>query len=181
MKSVNGWKKCSIRTGCTNSNKNKNGLLEISFFGKDAHLKDGLNSNCKHCNAEKYRRLRKENPDPYRKASLRYWSRNSIKLNAHKKEYCRKNPDNRKNTILKNERGITLEEYKLLLRRQNGACAICGEQPLKRSLAVDHNHITGKIRGLLCFRCNSSLGKFKTDSLGIQLLEKAIKYMRKYK
>lgn len=52
---------------------------------------------------------------------------------------------------------ITMEEYKTLWVKQNGRCAICSteESALKRALAVDHNHQTGKIRGLLCQPCNS--------------------------
>ncbi len=61
---------------------------------------------------------------------------------------------------------------------QDNKCAICKKtvEENKRNLAVDHNHITGKIRGLLCNTCNSALGMFKGD-LGTDLLEKAINYL----
>jgi hypothetical protein len=54
---------------------------------------------------------------------------------------------------------ITLEEYKARWVQQNGRCAICSveESSLNRALAVDHDHITGKIRGLLCQTCNSQV------------------------
>src|SRR5438046_1388392 len=50
--------------------------------------------------------------------------------------------------------GMTIETYERLLRFQGGLCAICRRPPKRRRLAVDHNHKTGAIRGLLCFACN---------------------------
>ena len=52
------------------------------------------------------------------------------------------------------------KEYDILLLKQNGKCALCGKPQgyEKRRLAVDHNHKTGKIRGLLCAKCNLCLG-----------------------
>jgi hypothetical protein len=72
-----------------------------------------------------------------------------------------------------------IEEYNELLAQQKGKCAICGshESVLARRLAVDHSHKTGEVRGLLCFRCNASIGKFEDN---IELLEKAIVYLRRY-
>ncbi len=76
--------------------------------------------------------------------------------------------------------GVSLEEYNILLQLQNYCCAICNihESKLKHGrnqyLAVDHNHKTGKVRGLLCYKCNSALG-FVND--GIQNLKNAIKYL----
>jgi len=52
--------------------------------------------------------------------------------------------------------GITIEEYDRMLENQKGCCAICDRDAadFKTRLAVDHNHITGEIRGLLCSYCN---------------------------
>jgi hypothetical protein len=58
---------------------------------------------------------------------------------------------------LKRRYGITVEEYDELLSQQEGRCAIC-YRIVEETLCVDHNHVTGKIRGLLCTRCNRSLG-----------------------
>ena len=57
--------------------------------------------------------------------------------------------------------GLRPGEYAELLAKQGGKCAICRKVPRKRYLAVDHDHATGKIRGLLCFFCNSALGVFE--------------------
>ena len=72
---------------------------------------------------------------------------------------------------------IRLSEYRQLLERQSGKCAICGNVSADahyRALLVDHDHVTGKIRGLLCNECNIGLGRFK-DS--IDLLRQAITYL----
>lgn len=56
--------------------------------------------------------------------------------------------------------GIAVSEYEKLYAEQGGACAGCGYQPKPggRRLAVDHDHKTGAVRGLLCWRCNTLLG-----------------------
>jgi hypothetical protein len=56
---------------------------------------------------------------------------------------------------------ITLEAYETLFNAQGGACAICGRPEYTRSLAVDHDHTTGVVRGLLCTRCNLRLGNLE--------------------
>lgn len=58
--------------------------------------------------------------------------------------------------------GISLEDYDVMLERQNGACAICGRKPNER-LAVDHCHATGTVRGLLCAKCNSGLAFYQDN------------------
>jgi hypothetical protein len=69
--------------------------------------------------------------------------------------------------------GITLTEYEGMVNAQKGCCTICGS--LKNNeLVIDHNHLTGKFRGLICATCNSGLGFFKDDA---ELLKKAISYL----
>ena len=65
-----------------------------------------------------------------------------------------------------------------LARSQGNCCAICGAKPKGRRLAVDHDHKTGKVRGLLCMFCNTGLGKFRDDP---KLLKKAIGYLESSK
>lgn len=74
---------------------------------------------------------------------------------------------------------ITLEDCDTLFQLQGGVCAICGKPETSAkvsNLAVDHNHINGSIRGLLCNKCNRGLGYFEDD---ITILSKAIEYLKK--
>ena len=70
--------------------------------------------------------------------------------------------------------GITVEEYNKLLISQGGLCCICYRPPRKRRLAVDHNHRTGQVRGLLCANCNRGLRWFYDDPVK---LRKAAEYL----
>lgn len=53
--------------------------------------------------------------------------------------------------------GVTIDDYDRLLAAQGGHCALCPSVPKTRRLDVDHDHATGKVRGLLCHRCNRAL------------------------
>ena len=94
------------------------------------------------------------------------------------KEDYKKNPNRRRSCALKYYYGLTLEDYDKLLESQGGVCAICQcpEEGFKKYLSVDHNHETGKIRGLLCNGCNRAIG-FTQDNPDI--LEAAARYLRK--
>jgi hypothetical protein len=68
--------------------------------------------------------------------------------------------------MLKHKYGITPAEYATLLTRQGGGCAVCGRTSgdnLHRHLHVDHDHVTGRVRGLLCSRHNVALGMLGDD------------------
>lgn len=77
------------------------------------------------------------------------------------KAYRAQHPDKKREYMLKYEYGISLERYQGLLQEQDGKCAICRMSTAK--LGVDHDHMTGKVRGLLCFPCNSAIGLLKDD------------------
>jgi hypothetical protein len=62
----------------------------------------------------------------------------------------------------RNAYGLTTEDYGRMLARQNGACAIC-KQVFQETPAVDHCHTTGKVRGLLCRKCNTGLGSYDDE------------------
>lgn len=67
----------------------------------------------------------------------------------------------KRNYWLKRRYGITLDEYSRMLAEQNGVCKICQTEKQK-ALHVDHDHATGRVRGLLCASCNSILGHFES-------------------
>lgn len=88
----------------------------------------------------------------------------------------RANPDRIKHYNLR-KFGITIDQYIELNKAQLGLCAICKKpENENKSLAVDHCHTTGKVRGLLCAKCNQGLGSFKDDT---ERLTNAIKYLTK--
>jgi hypothetical protein len=76
-----------------------------------------------------------------------------------------------RNYHLRRRYGITAEHYDRMLEEQSGLCAICRERPAAH---VDHDHATGRVRGLLCFNCNQALGNF-TDRRDFMLA--AIAYL----
>jgi hypothetical protein len=76
---------------------------------------------------------------------------------------------NKRNKQYLKRYNITLEQYDLMLEKQNNSCAICltSVSELSTRLHVDHCHLTGKVRGLLCYNCNSGLGRFKDDKFNL--------------
>ena len=71
--------------------------------------------------------------------------------------------------------GISIDEYDKLFESQNGVCKICNKScATGRRLSVDHDHTTGKVRGLLCRNCNVALGYLQDDPL---LLERCVLYL----
>jgi len=79
--------------------------------------------------------------------------------------------------------GSTIEEYEALMLEQDNYCAICHEPEKQilngkiKRLAIDHCHTTGKVRGLLCQRCNTGIGRFDDN---VVLLKQAIQYLEKF-
>ena len=105
--------------------------------------------------------------------------RKSQKGDGHSQKWRVNNPDKNRQYYLKTTYNITVEEYDLLLKAQNNSCAICGGPPsvVGNNLHVDHNHTTGKNRGLLCGHCNLILGQSKENK---DILRKSIEYLEKY-
>lgn len=75
--------------------------------------------------------------------------------------------------------GITEDDYNLLLERQNWSCGVCGrhQRLFKQRLAVDHDHKTGEVRGLLCTYCNRRIISRHRRELGASLLQAAFEYL----
>lgn len=125
-------------------------LKERSEFYKWKSRQDGLTAYCKKCTSKKSKGWREQNPD-------------KLPTLEEKRIYSRKI-----------NFGISREDYKQMLVDQNNSCAICKKE-IGWEAAVDHCHTTGKIRGLLCRKCNLGLGAFKDN---IETIRKAIKYVK---
>jgi hypothetical protein len=121
-----------------------------SEFHKHSGHSSGLQSVCKCCNKAKHAVWRKANKGKDAWYAFKWRLRTKFK--------------------------ITLENYLEMLKNQGGACAICDRKVDDRRMAVDHDHKTGKIRGLLCIGCNFILGSAK-DS--VPVLEAAIGYLKR--
>ncbi len=95
-------------------------------------------------------------------------------------DYKRRNPRWELGYRLKRKYGLTIAAYDAMLAEQNERCAICREpfdDTRARYVCVDHDHATGAVRGLLCFNCNTVLGKVRDKP---ELLFNAIHYLERH-
>ena len=95
-------------------------------------------------------------------------------------EALRRRRARRRRWKLIRQHGITPEERDVMIAERDGRCDICGERPVsplptQNQLHVDHDHNTGKIRGLLCSRCNRAIGALGDSVEG---LLRAITYLK---
>lgn len=129
--------------------------------------------------SKKYRLLR---PEKVKENARKNYIKRREYMIAKTKKYQKENREtylvSKKNTSLKKLYGITIIEYKEMFEKQKGVCAICFKHnKSSKKLGVDHNHTTGKVRSLLCDKCNRGIGFFNED---IELLKKVIKYLKKH-
>lgn len=131
-------------------------LKDESEYYPRKNSKDGLNMWCKKCVLAHSKNYKKR-VQVYEKALL---------------------ADVQKDANLQKHYGLTLKQYEALLVEQAEACAICGRSPdgFKRAFAVDHDHETGIVRGILCPDCNRGLGGFQDK---LEIVEKAVEYLKK--
>ena len=103
---------------------------------------------------------------------------NRDKMVAYRKEYFVRNANRIRQAYLLRRFGITEEQYEELLNKQDGRCAVClrHQSDFSRRMAVDHNHKTGEIRGLLCNFCNHRVVGKHNDS---ELLRRAADYLER--
>jgi hypothetical protein len=135
---------------CKTCNKEKS----FDNFPKNKMYKDGIRPHCIECRRE--------------------YEVESYHKHKHKRPY---DYQYHRNDKLKRIYGISYAEYLNMLEAQGGCCAICGTNDTgkRKAFAVDHNHETGKVRGLLCSNCNTGIGNLKENE-GIML--RAIEYLR---
>lgn len=129
----------------------------ISEFGKNKQTTTGLSCWCKLCKCEDSKIFRKNNPELMKKQSRR------LKL--------------------KFRYGLTPDEYDQMFKEQNGLCAICGKKETQcnqygiQRLSVDHNHQNGKVRQLLCNRCNLLVGPMENN---LELVDVVLDYLKEH-
>ena len=88
-----------------------------------------------------------------------------------------RDPNIRRDWFYRKTYGITLADYDEIIEQQGGRCAICFSFPYAgRALCVDHDHVTGAVRGLLCDACNRGIGFFQDEP---ELLRVAIAYLER--
>jgi len=145
---------------CTKCNTEK----VTSKFHKLKLGKDGLNPVCNLCRHTSRILHYNINKDFVKKQTLSY-------ERAHEEQ--------RYGYRLKANYGITLEDYNKLLILQDYKCKICNEKDskciVKKRLSVDHDHKTGKVRGLLCDNCNKSLGLLRDNPI---IVANMLKYIQ---
>ena len=134
------------------------------------------NKERKKANNKAYNEKNKEKIRAYARA---YYENNKEKLNVKHKAYREKNKDKKRESELKRNFGIGLHEYDLMFTEQKGKCACCGshQNELTKNLAVDHDHDTGLIRGLLCNHCNLAIGILGDNTEGLM---RALNYLEKH-
>lgn len=102
--------------------------------------------------------------DIYNKRRKVSYSKNKEKEKARSTIWCRANKEACRNHRLKSVYGLTISKYNEMSIKQNNVCYICGGINLGgKGLYIDHNHQTGKVRKLLCSRCNWYVGLMETD------------------
>lgn len=158
---------CSSKCRCAYRNKTQ---YMKKYYEKNAFKWEQKRNSEEYKDKKNFaRRERYKNDAGYReriKSKVREYNRNNptAKLSQHLKEY-----------------GMTIDDYNDLLQKQGYRCAICGckvddqETLNSRPLCVDHNHVAGNVRGLLCNSCNFVLGHVKDN---ISILENAVKYLK---
>lgn len=129
-------------------------------------------------NPETHRKWYEKNAEKKRQYSHEYYKKHRETRLEYAKQYRISNPEFWKKSHRKRMYGLNQEMFDTLVKEHNNQCAICKvtfERGVKnKMLSIDHCHKTNKIRGLLCNKCNISLGHLEKDGF----LEAALKYLK---
>lgn len=124
---------------------------------------------------------RDANPEKVKTSSKVRWVKNPEKEKLRSATWQKANPEKANAASRKAKRksayGITEAQYQALIVSQNNCCLICKTPAGEHTLHIDHCHVSGKIRGLLCGKCNKALGLLGDN---VEVLKAAIKYLRKH-
>lgn len=162
----------------------------VENYSKCRSSKDGLQYTCKDCQKIKWKNYysRDDKKEFLKIKAQNYYRDNKDKINNDKDKLKERSDKYRKNrpserVVADNLRkrrehlykkyGLTIEEYNEMFLSQSGRCSICNKESDK-TLVVDHCHKTGKVRSLLCNKCNLTLGYVSDDT---QILNKMINYL----
>lgn len=138
-------------------------------------------------NAANRERNRETNRRWYETKGRAYRAERREEIRAYQREWERAHPekskaDNRVQVLRRY--GLTGADYEAMMAAQDGLCAICRKAEFRRArngevrrMAVDHNHVTGSVRALLCHSCNTGIGSFFDDSA---LLRAAAEYIERH-
>ena len=121
----------------------------------------------------KYRKL---HPEAFKASQQKWRQGHPDKVRGQHDRNRQRHPEKHKASVRKYKYGLTLEEQNQLLQAQQGVCAICGGNRSSRELGIDHDHVTGTVRGWLCGKCNTGLGFFADNP---KWLEIAAHYLRR--
>jgi hypothetical protein len=141
-----------------------------------------LRKVCNACKAEQHRQWRGRNSEHIQEWHRKY-NQSPERQEAHRDRQRRRyhekqEKETRYQRRLRRLYNLTQAEYDAKLAEQNGVCAVCGQECKSgRTLAVDHCHVTGEVRGLLCMNCNRAIGWLKDDP---KLIQAALEYIVKW-
>lgn len=132
---------------------------------------------------QKAREYYRKNAEKYIRSAKQYQARNPEKAKAWNARAREKHKPRAKEWYLKKEFGITLQQYQSMHDQQLGKCRLCNQPSTTiskgklRALAVDHDHRTGRLRGLLCTGCNVNLGRIEAILYDSERLEAVSEYL----
>ncbi len=164
---------------CSKCNKVK---PETAYW-KHSTTNDGLCGICKSCRKKNHQAWYQKNKAKVIIVARKWRCRNRERTNENNRKWREKNKERHKlnqRKALCKRFGIEVKDYDELFSKQKGLCAICGKketmiyQGAPRNLSIDHDHATGRVRGLLCQKCNIMLGGANDN---INTLTKAIEYL----